>query len=70
MSTLHDFTKCPGLPKTVFEKQRFKINKKLAKKYKEKWDDTDYHADNVHLNSNNMTKYMCRVKRVLWGTEK
>ena len=32
--TRDDFTKCPGLTKTVFEKQMFSVNKKLAKKYK------------------------------------
>ena len=38
--TRDDFMKCPGLTKTVFEKQRFSINKKLAKNTKK----NEYHT--------------------------
>ena len=42
--TRGDFTKCPGLTKTVFEKQRFSVNKKLAKKKKKNTKKNKYHT--------------------------
>lgn len=78
--TRGDFSKCPGLTKEVFDRQRKKINSLLQRKYRNfyvRFSDikypSDYLSDLIHLQyyedrdnkSQGMKKYLCRMKRIL-----
>ncbi|KAH3895085.1 hypothetical protein DPMN_019245 [Dreissena polymorpha] len=80
--TRGNFSKCPGLQKIVFDRQRIKINKCLAKTFKNnllKFPDikfpADYAKDLVHLESrtpgnNGMRKYQCRLQRLICSVKR
>ena len=75
--TRGNFSKCPGLQKIVFDRQRIKINKCLAKTFKNNLLNfpgikfpADYSKDLVHLESripgnNGMRKYQYRLQRLM-----